>query len=215
MYYQALKKSGYNTEMKYNKGEAEAEPKRKRNRARKIIWFNPPYSKNVKTKVGLFINLIERHFPTGHKLYKIFKENNIKVSYSCMKNMNAIIKAHNDNALKKSRTPDQLPKKTCNCRKKDDCPLQRDCLTSAFVYKATITQGGAIKNLHRQHGGNLQREIQKPHKIIQEPEIRKRNRAIKVRMGPQKEEHRPQHQIGHHEKIEHSSTKKRDLQPLS
>ena len=28
--------------------------------------------------------------------------------------------------------------KTCNCRIKDDCPLQQKCLTEAVVYKATI-----------------------------------------------------------------------------
>ena len=46
LYENALKDSGFNTSTKYAKDEA----KSNRNRNRKIIWFNPPFSQNVKTK---------------------------------------------------------------------------------------------------------------------------------------------------------------------
>ena len=53
-----------------------------KNRKRNIIWFNPPYSKNVKTDISKdFINLIEKHFPKHSTLAKIFNKNNLKISY--------------------------------------------------------------------------------------------------------------------------------------
>ena len=59
----ALKISGFNENIKY----LPSQPK-ERNRKRQIIWFNPPYSVNVKTNVGkLFIRLTDKHFPCHHK----------------------------------------------------------------------------------------------------------------------------------------------------
>ena len=76
------------------------ENSQKKKRKRKIIWFNPPYSKNVKTNVGkIFLKLLREHFPPNHKLHKIFNTNNVKISYSCMKNISSIISAHNKNIL--------------------------------------------------------------------------------------------------------------------
>ena len=66
------------------------------NRSRNIIWFNPIYDKSVETKVGeTFLKLVKRHFNNNHRYHKTFNKNNIKVSYSCMKNMHSIIKQHN------------------------------------------------------------------------------------------------------------------------
>ena len=57
-----------------------------------IVWFNPPFSKNVATKIGrYFLNLLDKHFPQDHKFHKIFNRNNIKVSYSCMPNIKSAI----------------------------------------------------------------------------------------------------------------------------
>ena len=65
---------------------AQTEVKNNRNRSRNIIWFNPPFSQNVKTNIGkLFLKLVKKHFP--------------KVSYSCMSNMSNFIKQHNSNIL--------------------------------------------------------------------------------------------------------------------
>ena len=58
--------------------------KEKRNRSRNIIWFNPPFNKNVSTNVAKqFLNLIDEHFPKSNKLHAIFNRNAVKVSYSC------------------------------------------------------------------------------------------------------------------------------------
>ena len=74
-YNTALKKSGFNENTKY----LPSQPK-KRNRKRQIIWFNPPYSVNVKTNVGkLFMKLIDKHFPRHHKFHKLFNRNNVYI----------------------------------------------------------------------------------------------------------------------------------------
>ena len=89
----ALKESGFTDEPKYLPNEVqELGNNNRRKRKRKIIWFNPPYSKNVKTNVGkVFLKLLKKHFPTSHILHKIFNKNTVKISYSCMKNMNSVI----------------------------------------------------------------------------------------------------------------------------
>ena len=63
IYQEALKKSGYNHQLIHQKSINNKNKDTKR-RKRKIIWFNPPYSKNVSTKVGnQFLKLINKHFP--------------------------------------------------------------------------------------------------------------------------------------------------------
>ena len=75
------------------------ETRKKNNRSRNITWFNPPYSANVKTNVGggggEFLKLLDKHFAKGHKLNKVYNRNTVKVSYSCMKNMDAITRTQN------------------------------------------------------------------------------------------------------------------------
>ena len=58
-YKEALRRSGYDDDLKYEKSSRN--PKKRR---RNIIWYNPPYSANVKTNVGrIFRDLISTHFP--------------------------------------------------------------------------------------------------------------------------------------------------------
>ena len=62
-YQSALNNAGYSDILKY---ELPINPQRKRNRTRKIVWFNPPYSENVATNIGKeFLNLLRVHFPTN------------------------------------------------------------------------------------------------------------------------------------------------------
>ena len=75
-------------------------------RKRNIIWFNPPYSKNVKTNIGkIFIKLINKHFLRSSDLHKIFDRNTLKLSYSCMENMAQIIRKHNKSIINPKRVP--------------------------------------------------------------------------------------------------------------
>ena len=94
MYQEALKKSGYNHQLTYQKSINNKNKDTKQRRKRKIILFNP--QKNTSTKVGnQFLKLINKHFPRHHKLYKLLNKNNVKARYSCMPNMKSIINTHN------------------------------------------------------------------------------------------------------------------------
>ena len=119
-YDNALKTSGHTADLEFNPNR----PKN-RNKKRNIIWFNPPFNKNIKTNIGkTFLKLIDKHFPRSSKLHKIFNRNTIKVSYSCTENMSMIIKKHNKKIINNKATPTTPP---CNCRKKTECPLNGNC----------------------------------------------------------------------------------------
>ena len=134
-YQQALDKSGYKHKLKYNPSKPKNKEK-KNTRKRNITWFNPPFSQNVSTNVGkYFLLLIPKHFPNNHKYHKIFNKNTMKISYSCMPNMTAIINTHN----KKLMTTKIQNERKCNCMNKTICPLSNECLTTNIIYKAKIT----------------------------------------------------------------------------
>ena len=136
-YEAALTASGFKNTMKFNKT-----PKLKRNRSRNIIWFNPPYSRNVKTNIGnAFLKIIKKHFKKDHKYYKIFNKNNIKLSYSCTTNIDNIIKGHNKKILRSDVKQQQRP---CNCRRKDECPMNGDCLATNIIYKAEVSYENSV-----------------------------------------------------------------------
>ena len=138
LYNNALRESGYAENVEYVEGRKNKEPVSKKNRARKVTWFNPPYSKNVITRVGQkFLKLIDKHFPVGSKLRKVFNRNTVKVSYSCMPNMECIIKQHNARICE-TKQENSGPPRRCNCRTPERCPLNGHCLTTKIVYKATV-----------------------------------------------------------------------------
>ena len=67
----------HNVKYKANKDDASSKKQQKRN----IIWFNPLYSKNVKTSIGkILLNLINKHFPTHYKFHKLFNKNTVKIA---------------------------------------------------------------------------------------------------------------------------------------
>ena len=76
-YEEALKKSGYQTSLEYIEEKVDniENNTNKMQRKRTIIWFNPPFNKNVTTNVGRrFLNLPEKHFPKEYKLHKVFQK---------------------------------------------------------------------------------------------------------------------------------------------
>ena len=131
---------GYNNALKFsdlneNIQFTSATPPR-RNRNRKIIWFNPPYIVNVKTNIGrIFLRLIDKHFPQHHKYSILFNRNNIKIRYSCFPNMASVIRTHNTSLLK-DPTPTDI--KECNCSQKAECRLDKKCLSGYLVYNALV-----------------------------------------------------------------------------
>ena len=129
--------------LSFNKHRHPVRPRR--NRQRNIIWYNPPFSKSVKTNIGrTFLQLISRHFPRHHKYHSLFNKNNVKVSYSCMDNMQSIINKHNKKVTSIDTKPNAQDQ--CNCRDKDQCPIDNNCLTSAVIYNARVTTGDTTNN---------------------------------------------------------------------
>ena len=127
-YKKALKGSRYkNVELKYR---AQKEQRKKIKRNRKAIWFNPPYSKQVSSNIAKgSLKLLDQYLPKQHRLYRIFNRKNVKVSYSCTENKFNFISSHNKRLLN-SHTGHTKP---CNCRKKDECPLNKQCLAQEIV----------------------------------------------------------------------------------
>ena len=70
-------------------------------------------------------------FPRTHQLHKIFNRNNIKVSYSCMSNVQQLIKKHN-NFIQNKKNKTAL---SCNCGDKNGCPLNGSCRTENVIYQ--------------------------------------------------------------------------------
>ena len=134
VYELALKDSGHFSLMSYSNSNTQNS---RRNRNRKVIWFKPPYSQNVKTNIRkLFVKLVRKHFPKNNKYHKIFNLNTLKLSYCCTTNVGNIIKQHNSEVLSK---PNDNNNHKRNYRSKPNCPLNGECLTQCLVYKATST----------------------------------------------------------------------------
>ena len=138
-YQEALKKSGYKHQLKYNPTTTPpgtTPPANRRNRGRKIIWFNPPYSRTVATDVGKqFLHLLDVHFPRHDPLHKIFNRNNVKVSYGCMPNIRACIGSHNKRILNDT---EPMSRGDCNCRNPAECPIPSKCTMPNVLYEAHI-----------------------------------------------------------------------------
>ena len=105
-----------------------------KNRKRKIIWSNPPFTLNVSTNIGKkFFILLGKHFPKAHQLHKLFNRNNVKVGYSSLPNFKSVINGHNKNILNKQEKP------PCNCRDKTSCQLKGSCHHKNLVYSCKVS----------------------------------------------------------------------------
>ena len=94
IYQKALENAGYKYKLKYTPHQKQK--KKNRNRKRDVCWWNPPFSKNVKTKVGAkFFKLLDTHFPQHSPLHKVINRNTVKMSYRTTPNFKQIIVAHN------------------------------------------------------------------------------------------------------------------------
>ena len=146
LYQESLNKSGYDFKLEFNP-TAEQRQTPKRNRQRKILYFNPPYSSNVKTNIGRkFLKLIDKHFPPENPLSKIFNRNTVKVSYRTTPNLAQTISAHNTKILKKFE--DKPVARQCSCPQNKLCPLDGKCLSENIVYQATVKQSDGQTNTY-------------------------------------------------------------------
>ena len=147
-YQAALEAGGYSHKLTFDPN-ARNKPTRQKVRNRKVTWFNPPFSKNVKTNIGKqFLAIIRETFPRTHPLYKICNTNTIKISYRCMNNMKREVSRHNNQLLNGNNNNDngaaaQTYGCTCGPEKQPEtCKVFPGigCQVDNLVYKATVTR---------------------------------------------------------------------------
>ena len=159
-YEKALESSHYSEKLKYNE---ETTPTVKKRRRRKLIYFQPPFSNRIKTPIGkLFLNLVRKHFHPAHPLYKILNHRCLKISYCCLSNIKSEIASHNKSLI--SGGDKGASDKLCNCRKKNECPLDGRCLTSNVVYQAEMTTNDGDCGVYIGTTGNTFKERYRGHK---------------------------------------------------
>ena len=149
-YYQAaMDRAGHKEKLTYKLVDRSVE-KESKQRGRGVIWFNPPWSSNIRTNVaGKFISLVKKHFPKSSPMYSIFNTKKLKVSYKTTPNMSSIIKAHNRRIL--SGTMEETARPGCNCRGGvGSCPMRGECLDKSMVYKAEVTTSMGKKHYYGQ-----------------------------------------------------------------
>ena len=140
-YQKALENSGYDFKLQY-KDMSESmtkEPKKSRNRSRRVTYFNPPFSLNVETNVGKEFLKIIRTFPRTNVLSPIVNTSTVKMSYRTMKNMGGEISRHNSKLLKSEAEAPPAPRCNCQKSKKSNCPLPDYCTVQCVVYRALVT----------------------------------------------------------------------------
>ena len=172
IYQKALNDSGYSHHLEFSPPTAQPFNSARRNNHRDIIWYNPPFSKNVATNVGRsFLKILDKEFPNSHPLRKIFNRNTVKISYSCMTSIKQKIDGHNKSTLRKRN----VPSKTCNCRQPDNCPMAGHCLKSSVVYQATVatndnrpvqTYVGLTENSFKTRFANHKSSLRDPNKRL-------------------------------------------------
>ena len=141
-FHNILDKCGYSEKLTFEKEQYTHE---RRNRGRNIIWYNPSFSKNVKTYIAKqSFHLLDKYFGKNHKNHKIFNRNNVKINYSCIDNMTNLISSNNK---KVTNSDNQTNGKTCNCRNKSNCPLDNKCLADKIIYKAQVKTNDGINEL--------------------------------------------------------------------
>ena len=137
----------YNIYLVYTE-DKEKESKRKRHR--KVIWFNPPYSANVHTMlqpsscqslISIFKNA---------DLGKYFNRLYVKVSYSCMGNMESLIAGHNRKIIRQERENllHQKTRKNVIDEWVARCPLKRQMLNSVNYIQSKSTNNRWNFSLH-------------------------------------------------------------------
>ena len=137
-YQTALQQSGYSHRLQYVPNQQNQSQARKRSRNREVLYFHPPYSQNVTTRIGReFLNIVDTCFHRMHPLKRLFNRHTLKISYSCSPNFQSILNSHNRKIMNLQQPE---PTRPCNCRSKPNCPLAGKCLEKGIVYQATITR---------------------------------------------------------------------------
>ena len=127
LYNDALKESWFTESVKCISSLKKQKLMPKRNHPIKIMWFNPPCSKNVTTRIGKkFLRSMDKHFSEGSELHKIFNRSTVNISYSCMPNIGTIIKRRTAQVCGAGHAHNQI--RRCNCRRPDHVPWMESAL---------------------------------------------------------------------------------------
>ena len=136
-----MKSSGFHYTLQCKKkskqNSTNTQESKNKQRKRNVTWYNPPFNQQVKTNIGrAFLKIVDNSFPKDHILRQIFNRNTLKISYSCLPNIQNHINANNKMQITKAANPETA--QSCNCRNKADCPLDGKCRVSGVVYQATV-----------------------------------------------------------------------------
>ena len=117
---------------------------------------------------------MRKNFPKTNSLSKIFNKNTVKISYSCTRNVKSIISGHNKQILHPKHQ-----QYGCNCRDKNNGPLDNKCLTLQIVYQDDVTNDTddtskyylglaetSFKDRYRNYISSFNNEQQKKQNII-------------------------------------------------
>ena len=138
----------------------------------------------MQTNVGKsFLRLITQHFPASHKYHKIFNKNTVKVSYSCMDNMERIIKKQ----TKKSPHQSDHHNARMQLPQKDYLPLRKQLSHSQHsVQRQSCNKRRPHgKELHRTNGRTLQTTLHLTRANFSEPTLRQQHGAFKIYLASQ------------------------------
>ena len=116
-YQEALSRAGYDHKLTFYQVNRtnRSSGRRNRTRARNCVYFNPPFSLNVKTNIlARFLKII-RNFPKNNPLAPIINTNLVKCSYRTMPNMAKQVSRKNGRILNNRVAP---PPPVCNCQKR-------------------------------------------------------------------------------------------------
>ena len=112
-----------------------------------MLFFNPPFSSNVKTRIGQqFLKLVHKYFPHENPLSKIINRNTVKISYRTVPNLARTISSHNAKIVNNSVEKQAV--KECNCPRNSKCPMNGKCLSENIVYQATVKQSDGQTNTY-------------------------------------------------------------------
>ena len=190
IYQQALKNANYKHILKYN---PKPKCRQRRKRKRDICWFNPPWSKTVKTPVAeQFLKALDHYFPKAHPLHKWLNRSTVKVSYRTTRNLKAYVDGHNNKLLQKHEN--EQGAKKCNCRNKAECPLDGNCQISDLVYQADVRTEKEGKPHTMTYYGQTGREFKRryyEHRMAFKNKSRKMATALSNYIHKLKEENKP------------------------
>ena len=80
--------------------------------------------------------------------------------------MGSVVAKHNKKILRNSSNAQPKPRATCNCQKKEDCPVPGECNQDGAIYQATVSSAGGREETYVGLAKNFKRRYPKHKKNI-------------------------------------------------